>query len=327
MVKSMLLGIVVLLFCSHSARTLRFVFSLQWIVGPLSSEPGQVKVLKLTFHSSTETPPSQDVPKVFTEGGMLVNVSSSAPPPVAIHASVKKRILSATPDSSEPAPVKEDVTNTTTAKSVLSVSLDKPLSVANITSTAAAPVAGVNSTSSGAAEVTTNNSTVISQEKPPGNGMVIVSSTVSSSTTSTTTTTTTSTKAPTTSTTTSTTTTTTTTTTTPKPKPKKPTITVSLDDDPGIVHVPSKTSSGVSQFHNNLDVEEPIAQFSRESAYDENVRLRNSHRDLVIPVVSLIFTIPMLLGLATVLFRKFRDYWHTRHYRRMDFLVDGIYND
>lgn len=78
-------------------------------------------------------------------------------------------------------------------------------------------------------------------------------------------------------------------------------------------------------FRNNLDVEEPVAQLSRENLYSE--RARHSRRELVIPVVSLIFTVPMLLGLATVVFRRFRDYWQTRHYRRMDFLVDGLYND
>lgn len=49
--------------------------------------------------------------------------------------------------------------------------------------------------------------------------------------------------------------------------------------------------------------------------------------DYIVPVMITIFALP-LLGVATyVLYRRGRDCWDKRHYRRMDFLIDGMYNE
>lgn len=121
--------------------------------------------------------------------------------------------------------------------------------------------------------------------------------------------------------TTTTTTTTSTTTTTTTPKPKKPTITFSDEEQPDVVPNEKSTTN-----HNNglpvpsnHEVEEPHAQPSKEQF--------NPHRDFVVPLVTFIFALPIFLGIAVIGYRKVRDYWSTRHYRRMDFLVDGMYND
>lgn len=275
---------------------------------------------------------------IYTEGGgVIVGNASKSVVPESVHSTVRKRLM-----DDAPAPVVEPVSpgnvtttpttldksssNVTTAKTVPATSLDKPSSVAKITSTGSPPVllqnttttlvnnattkAGESSTKSATAAVTEKIEEKVPKTNSTANVIVTTQSTTTKSSTSS-----------------STSTTTTTTTTTPKPK--KPTITLSLSDDPSIYHVPSKRlgSPSVPLFTNNLDVEEPVAQLSREHVYDENHRTRSSHRDLVIPVVSLIFAVPMLLGLVTVVARRLRDYWQTRHYRRMDFLVDGIYND
>ncbi|XP_020805231.1 uncharacterized protein LOC110181718 [Drosophila serrata] len=47
----------------------------------------------------------------------------------------------------------------------------------------------------------------------------------------------------------------------------------------------------------------------------------------VVPIVTVLLTVPLAIGVVTIMYRRFRDMWSTRHYRRMDFLVDGMYND
>ncbi|KAH8287348.1 hypothetical protein KR054_006066 [Drosophila jambulina] len=47
----------------------------------------------------------------------------------------------------------------------------------------------------------------------------------------------------------------------------------------------------------------------------------------VVPIVTVLLTVPLAIGVVTIMYRRFRDMWTTRHYRRMDFLVDGMYND
>lgn len=139
--------------------------------------------------------------------------------------------------------------------------------------------------------------------------------TMTSSTTTTTTT----------STTTRTKTTTTTTTTTTKP-PKKPKITFSVDDEPRLVQAAkpgySSGTASVSDPNGRLHVEEPLAELSKELLPDSNP----GHREYVLPVVTLIFAIPLLAGLFLLSYRRAKEFWLTRHYRRMDFLVDGMYN-
>ncbi|XP_055844840.1 uncharacterized protein LOC129911157 [Episyrphus balteatus] len=140
-------------------------------------------------------------------------------------------------------------------------------------------------------------------------------------------------KSPTTTTTTSTTTTTTSTTTsTTTPKPKKPKVTYSIDDMPDLAKVipssssnnkfPSETKSSAPK----LSVEEPEIPHVQPSQEFDGGLYRN-HRDYIIPIVSIIFAVPILMGMVIVAYRRFRDFWSTRHYRRMDFLVDGMYND
>lgn len=49
--------------------------------------------------------------------------------------------------------------------------------------------------------------------------------------------------------------------------------------------------------------------------------------DYVIPVVCVILAVPLVILLAVFLYKKGSEFWERRHYRRMDFLIDGMYND
>lgn len=49
--------------------------------------------------------------------------------------------------------------------------------------------------------------------------------------------------------------------------------------------------------------------------------------DYIIPVMITILALPMLGVTSYVMYRRGRDCWDKRHYRRMDFLIDGMYNE
>ncbi|EGI67592.1 PREDICTED: uncharacterized protein LOC105144045 isoform X1 [Acromyrmex echinatior] len=49
--------------------------------------------------------------------------------------------------------------------------------------------------------------------------------------------------------------------------------------------------------------------------------------DYIVPVIITIVALPILGAAIFVLYRRGRDCWDKRHYRRMDFLIDGMYND
>ncbi|KAG4078011.1 hypothetical protein HA402_002062 [Bradysia odoriphaga] len=107
---------------------------------------------------------------------------------------------------------------------------------------------------------------------------------------------------------------------------KKPLVTYSVEDDPSLLNVPR-----VRQFISPLTPLDVKAE-AANSAYlppssDFVLDRMQSKRELYIfPLVVLIFLVPMVLGIGIIVLRRVRDYWSTRHYRRMDFLVDGMYN-
>uniref|UniRef100_A0A182SW33 Uncharacterized protein n=1 Tax=Anopheles maculatus TaxID=74869 RepID=A0A182SW33_9DIPT len=157
------------------------------------------------------------------------------------------------------------------------------------------------------------------------------SGTSSSNSTSSTTTTTTSTTPPSTTTTTTTTTTSTTSTTTTTKPPKKPKITYSVEDEPKLLQA-AKPGYGAPydpvDSSGRLRIDEPLAQFSKEflGGVGGPGEPPNSRREYIVPIVTLIFAIPLLLGLFLLSYRRAKEFWLTRHYRRMDFLIDGMYN-
>ncbi|XP_058064268.1 spore coat protein SP96 [Anopheles bellator] len=123
----------------------------------------------------------------------------------------------------------------------------------------------------------------------------------------------------------------TTTTAAPSKPPKKPKIVFSVEDEPKLLHA-AKTSYFVSPYdpvdsEDRHRVDEPLAQLSQEYIPQQGGSgLPNEHREYILPIVTLIFVIPLLLGLFLLSYRRAKEFWLTRHYRRMDFLIDGMYN-
>lgn len=49
--------------------------------------------------------------------------------------------------------------------------------------------------------------------------------------------------------------------------------------------------------------------------------------DYIVSIMCTAFSIPLLIVLAVYLYKKGADFWERRHYNRMDFLIEGIYNE
>jgi hypothetical protein len=88
---------------------------------------------------------------------------------------------------------------------------------------------------------------------------------------------------------------------TPLSKNKKPEFTLDAANDlPGSLNLPSQSS-----------------------AHDKEL----NKTDYVIPVVLVILAVPLFIVLVVFFYKKSVEFWERRHYRQMDFLIDGIYND
>lgn len=75
-------------------------------------------------------------------------------------------------------------------------------------------------------------------------------------------------------------------------------------------------------------VDGPDPDESRLSSRTKNPPLGMPRKiDYIIPVIITIIALPILGTAIFVLYRRGRDCWDKRHYRRMDFLIDGMYND
>lgn len=108
--------------------------------------------------------------------------------------------------------------------------------------------------------------------------------------------------------------------------PKKPLITYSVDDDPDMRAIRDKISKSSKQSHGSVAeangaLNEPVVLQSSELLEDDY-----KERDYIIPIIGLIFAVPLLLILANFLSRKVRQYWSKRNYQRMDYLINEMYN-
>nr|XP_053600301.1 uncharacterized protein LOC128669467 [Plodia interpunctella] len=62
----------------------------------------------------------------------------------------------------------------------------------------------------------------------------------------------------------------------------------------------------------------------------DNFKIKNIEANqpgMIMPVVITILTVPLLVVLGYMALSRGREAWKNRHYKRMDFLLDGMYND
>ncbi|XP_069355151.1 uncharacterized protein [Maniola hyperantus] len=69
----------------------------------------------------------------------------------------------------------------------------------------------------------------------------------------------------------------------------------------------------------SIDDNEPIIK--------AHVLKAGSHPGMILPIVITILVVPMFAVVAYMALKKGQEAWNNRHYKRMDFLLDGMYND
>lgn len=106
---------------------------------------------------------------------------------------------------------------------------------------------------------------------------------------------------------------------------KKPLITYSIEDDPTLLNVPRVRQYITPLTPLDVKAEGEAAYIPPDIDFVPD-RMQSKREMYIFPLVVLIFLVPMVLGVGIIVLRRVRDYWSTRHYRRMDFLVDGMYN-
>lgn len=98
-------------------------------------------------------------------------------------------------------------------------------------------------------------------------------------------------------------------------KPKKPRITVSKDE----WFAPSHFELGKSNTTSSKLPQVP------------NVDILNNNQDntqkYIVPIVVVILSVPFVAILISIVYKRGSEWWKYRHYRRMDFLINGIYDN
>lgn len=108
--------------------------------------------------------------------------------------------------------------------------------------------------------------------------------------------------------------------------PKKPEITFSVEDDPHLKSIRDKLSKSSKQAHGLASeasgaLSEPVVLQSSELMEDDY-----KGRDYIMPIIGLIFAVPLLLIFAHFASRRLKNYWSKRNYQRMDYLINDMYN-
>lgn len=53
----------------------------------------------------------------------------------------------------------------------------------------------------------------------------------------------------------------------------------------------------------------------------------NKRSTFIIPIVAVILSVPLVAIVMNILYKRCKEWWSHRHYSRMDFLIDGMYNN
>lgn len=81
------------------------------------------------------------------------------------------------------------------------------------------------------------------------------------------------------------------------------------------------------KFVNNESKAVVIDKGKEGKIISNKARNTTSHPEMVMPLVITILVVPVFAILGYMALRRGRDAWKNRHYKRMDFLLDGMYNE
>ncbi|KAJ8949677.1 hypothetical protein NQ314_008138 [Rhamnusium bicolor] len=95
-------------------------------------------------------------------------------------------------------------------------------------------------------------------------------------------------------------------------RPKKPKITVHGEAADAL----SETKYNKSEVHT-----------PKIPSFDTILEEKSNRADYVVPIVAVILSVPLVAIIISVLYKRGTDWWQHRNYRRMDFLIEGMYNN
>lgn len=52
----------------------------------------------------------------------------------------------------------------------------------------------------------------------------------------------------------------------------------------------------------------------------------NNRSEYIVPIVAVIMSVPLVAIVISLIYKRSTDWWQHRNYRRMDFLIEGMYN-
>ncbi|CAF4955145.1 unnamed protein product [Pieris macdunnoughi] len=117
---------------------------------------------------------------------------------------------------------------------------------------------------------------------------------------------------------------------------------ITLDESSNFTNIlkPISNKSGlqIEEKHNKTIVHKPtvlssqiLDKLSEKIEFQPDAKVKkiheNSRPDLVMPIVITILVVPMFAVVGYMALKRGQDAWKNRHYKRMDFLLDGMYND
>lgn len=100
-------------------------------------------------------------------------------------------------------------------------------------------------------------------------------------------------------------------TSTSKPIAKKPLVTVHDDD---AEKINSQLSEKSIPPYNVMNIDPLLSE------------KQHKRSNYIVPIVAVILSVPLVAGIISILYKRGKDWWLHRNYRRMDYLIEGLYN-
>lgn len=102
-------------------------------------------------------------------------------------------------------------------------------------------------------------------------------------------------------------------------KPKSPATKVPVPKKPRITEHDETVSK-------DPDLKKPDPD-PKISNIDTLLEKKSKRANYVIPIVAVILSVPLVAIIISFLYKRGTDWWQHRNYRRMDFLIEGMYNN
>lgn len=96
---------------------------------------------------------------------------------------------------------------------------------------------------------------------------------------------------------------------------RKPTLTIGSNDE--------KDALVKEKMNNSI----PITPKVPTIEYYQKKKEDNKRSAFIIPIVAVILSVPIVAIVLNILYKRCKEWWSHRHYSRMDFLIDGMYNN